>query len=156
MSSAADLSRAASARTGGQPHTSGTAALSSAAADGSAEAARPPTDLQWKEMCDGLEAAGVEFTNGDAPGVRLRAMHQPHSGLAEELVKAGLLVFREPASGAPERHAASGLSDEHQDSGSRGNGQENADQRCSKMEVMLGWAQIVDGAEAALAKAIHR
>jgi hypothetical protein len=31
----------------------------------------PPTDVQWKAMRDAVEAPGVEFTNGDAPGVRL-------------------------------------------------------------------------------------
>jgi hypothetical protein len=31
-----------------------------------------------------LEAAGVEFTNGDAPGVRLRANRRPDEGLRPE------------------------------------------------------------------------
>ena len=32
-----------------------------------------------------LEAAGVEFTNGDQPGVRLRKQHGPASITAEDL-----------------------------------------------------------------------
>ena len=33
---------------------------------------KPPTPEQLAEIRTVLEAAGVEFTNGDAPGVRLR------------------------------------------------------------------------------------
>jgi hypothetical protein len=48
----------------------------------------------------------------------------------------------------------SGLSNEHQDSGCWGGGQENADQGCGEMEVVLGWPQIFNRAGAALAEAM--
>jgi hypothetical protein len=40
------------------------------AEDGAPES--PPTEVQWKAMREALESAGVEFIDGEAPGVRLR------------------------------------------------------------------------------------
>jgi hypothetical protein len=40
----------------------------------------PPTPEQLAAIQEALEAAGVEFTNGDAPGVRLKA-DQPSGGM---------------------------------------------------------------------------
>jgi hypothetical protein len=39
----------------------------------SAKAQIAPTDAQLASIRRALEAAGVEFTNGDEPGVRLKA-----------------------------------------------------------------------------------
>ncbi len=41
-------------------------------AEDDAPGTKPPTEAQWQAMRDTLEAAGVEFTEGE-PGVRLRA-----------------------------------------------------------------------------------
>jgi hypothetical protein len=49
---------------------------------GKAEGAHPgspPTPEQLAAIQEALEAAGVEFTNGDAPGVRLK-LTSPQAG----------------------------------------------------------------------------